>query len=236
VIFNKLAIPTRRERIPTHSSSIPFTSWSLFLVCNPAWLDEDNAGRLWELYEQYLTFGRAIGPKHLAVWFWTDKTPEPSPLDRHIAVTTKTSATKATLQPAAVLSYTLDVDRSIAYCEKFGLKPSESPHIIVTTRRPEISYSWKEAGFYTSSNQVVITLANADATEMTVLLTTLADQLLIEGLNQEAIDSKQYWQSWWRSLRNTWRPIGTLAEKLAVTIDTRIFKAELKPLATKMDQ
>ncbi len=65
---------------PKHAEAIPrgsYRTWSLFLVCNSEWLLPASNQRLKDLYDQFQAFGTAIGPDHLAVWFWKGK-PNPS--------------------------------------------------------------------------------------------------------------------------------------------------------------
>jgi len=154
----------------------------------------------------------------MAVWFWKRRRSDPSTFNEFLA-----SQTKKTLwrqeTVAEIVARTLDVDRHVAYCEKHGLLPGDSPHVLVTTTYPEEE---------TLENTVVIRLARADAAEITALLTKIADQLLVEGLSQEAIDTEQYWQSWLRGLRAAVRPVTALMERIAITVDTKFVKAELK--------
>jgi hypothetical protein len=89
-----------------------YASWSLFLICNPAWLEANGDAGIQRLYEQYRLFGEVIGPDNLAVWFWR----EPG------------------LEPTVALT---DVSRSAEYCARYRLLPSESPHVLVTTQHPD---------------------------------------------------------------------------------------------------
>ena len=49
-----------------------YETWSLFLICNPAWLDKREEARVLRLYRQFRLFGEVIGRRHLAVWFGRD--------------------------------------------------------------------------------------------------------------------------------------------------------------------
>src|SRR6266481_9537493 len=87
------------EVIPT--VSIPrenYNTWSLFLVCNPAWIVQNGDNGIAELFNQYRAFGRSIGDKNLAIWFW------------------KQPAVKPTADNT-------DINRSGNYCERFKLLP-----------------------------------------------------------------------------------------------------------------
>ena len=57
------------EKVPRDS----FKSWSLFLVCNPSWIQPGSEERIWRLYRQFKSFGRTIGDDNLAVWFWKSR-------------------------------------------------------------------------------------------------------------------------------------------------------------------
>jgi hypothetical protein len=106
---------------PTEQIPRNYKTWSLFLVCSPGWILENeksdmlNEGKeTVDLYKQFLAFGDAIGPENVAIWFW------------------KEFAAKPRVQ-------NIDVKRSAEYCEKYGMLPSESPQILVTTHYPDDS-------------------------------------------------------------------------------------------------
>jgi hypothetical protein len=46
-----------------------YQTWSLFLVCSHSWLS-GNEANLDELFQNFLAFGKTIGPENVAVWFW----------------------------------------------------------------------------------------------------------------------------------------------------------------------
>jgi hypothetical protein len=81
-------------------------------VCNPAWIVENGDSGIASLFNQYRAFGRSIGPKNLAIWFW--KKPSSTPTVDNT-----------------------DIERSSEYCEKYKLLPSESPHVLATTSYPD---------------------------------------------------------------------------------------------------
>ena len=101
------------ELLPTERP-IPdgYDSWSLFLVCNPAWIIENGDRGIADLFNQYRAFGRSIGPKNLAIWFWKKRSFIPT-VDN------------------------TDIERSSEYCGRYKLLPSESPQVLVTTRNPD---------------------------------------------------------------------------------------------------
>jgi hypothetical protein len=66
------AQPQATVELVAKKQAIPknFKTYSLFLVCNPQWLDPAKNAGLLQLYRQFQSFGRAIGDDHAAVWFW----------------------------------------------------------------------------------------------------------------------------------------------------------------------
>src|SRR5580704_9929720 len=58
--------PIREGAMPTTYRG--FTTWSLFLISNPAWLRADSH-QIESLRHSYWGFARAIGGHHAAVWF-----------------------------------------------------------------------------------------------------------------------------------------------------------------------
>lgn len=93
----------------------PFTSWSLFLVCDPAWLLPGQEAALRDLQVRYKAFGDTTGPRHAAVWF-------------------------ESVVAGRQVTGSIDVNRNVEYCGKFQLVPSEGPHVVVTTVHPD---QWK---------------------------------------------------------------------------------------------
>jgi hypothetical protein len=128
-----------------------YRSWSLFLVCNPGWLLPEQSSALYNLYAQYKSFGRVIGDDNAAVWFWKSET---SSTDPHLADK-------------------VDVERSAEFCKAFGIKPSSSPAILVTTDYPDFERP--------TPNRVVVELAKMRSGEISSLLAQISDQLLLKG-------------------------------------------------------
>src|SRR5580700_9033693 len=109
-----MARPQASVELVTRKQSIPknFKTYTLFLVCNPAWLDPAKNSGLYNLYVQFLAFGRAIGDDNAAVWFWKSNGYERSD---------------------ARLAQIVDVERSVRFCQAWKLKPSEGPHLVITS-------------------------------------------------------------------------------------------------------
>lgn len=190
-------IPKERWESGVAGEPIPkerYESWSLFLISNPEWLSSENNEKLMNLYEQFKVFGEVIGPKHLATWFWKR-------------------------YPEGTLADAVDVGRCSQYCAKFGLLPSKSPHVLITTSYPDLNAP--------VGNYCVLELNQANAKDITALLTKLADQLLVQGLRQTDLDSEQYWRAWQRTFEGTKSSLAKITKKVRLTVDTKFFKVEI---------
>jgi hypothetical protein len=198
-------LPKAIERVP--SDPIPkegYVSWSLFLVCNSAWLRLEKQRNLQDLYVEFQAFGRAIGPTHLAIWFWESSLPT------------------RLLPPENVpaLSEYIDVNRSSRYCARFGLLPSKSPHVLVTTIHPDDPRA-------IVGNKVILELDGTTSLDTQILLLKLADQLVVQGLNQAELDSEAYWRTWRRGLESTYAALANLLQHVKFTVDVKFFKVEI---------
>ncbi|MEJ8838579.1 hypothetical protein [Ramlibacter sp. AN1133] len=105
-LYGREAIPFEDDGRFQEAGAV-FTSWSLFLPCNPLWLGAERTQDLARLQSAYRNFATVSGVRHAAVWF---------------------------TRPA---SEELDVERAARYCEKFGLLPSGGPYVVVTTVHPD---------------------------------------------------------------------------------------------------
>ena len=112
------AQPQAAVELVTTKQAIPksFKTYSLFLVCNPQWLDPAKNTGLLQLYRQFQSFGRAIGDDHAAVWFWKSNSYEHND---------------------AALAQIVDVERSVRFCQAWKLIPSEGPHLVITSTYPD---------------------------------------------------------------------------------------------------
>jgi hypothetical protein len=103
---------TRAPELVPAGQPIPkgFKTWSLFLVCNPAWLGDDAASktRMATLHSAFLGFGRSLGSQNAAVWFTTSAG---TPAD-------------------------YDADRASDFCETYRLESNRSPYIVVSGDYP----------------------------------------------------------------------------------------------------
>ena len=98
---------------PTVEIPRNYESWSLFLICNPAWVLQNGDRGIEELFRAYKVFGEVIGPNNLAIWFW------------------KTPAWRPTVENS-------DLGRMGEYCKKFELTASETPQVVATTMYPDL--------------------------------------------------------------------------------------------------
>src|SRR5258707_13891033 len=114
--FPQAAVEILARKQPTPKD---FKTYSLFLICNPQWLDPAKNAGLLQLYRQFQNFGRAIGDDHAAVWFWKSDSYEHSD---------------------AALAQIVDVERSVRFCQSWNLIPSEGPHLAITSTYPDESH------------------------------------------------------------------------------------------------
>jgi hypothetical protein len=143
-------VVSKTETIP-----MSFKTYSLFLVCNPQWLAPEKSGGLYGLYQQFENFGRTIGADNAAVWFWKSKRPARDP----------------------ALAENVDVERSIRFCQAWKLKPSEGPHLVVTTAYPDET----ALSLGLPKGSAVYMLGNMSPKEISDLLAGLTDQLIAKG-------------------------------------------------------
>jgi hypothetical protein len=162
-------VSSRGERIRATGifSRTRFESWSLFLVCNPLWLFAERATDLKDLYQSFTHFGDAIGDDNLAVWF---SNPKNGGLAAH-----------------AEVGENVDLARSSEFCKEWGLKPSRSPYLVVTTTYPgngvagglPISLDSQSVPPQLPKNSAIFELGNMKSSEIHNLLARLTDDLLL---------------------------------------------------------
>jgi hypothetical protein len=166
-----------------------YHSWSVFLICNPAWLRDAKTSSVASLFDRFLAFGRALGRDHAAVWFVKKQ---------------------QTARGGAATLDSLDIDRNVAYCNSLKLEREDSPHVIVTTTYPDIKRGIVD--------NVKASLSGMTPESIEALLTTLATQIGNEKLDQEAINSRAWWLKLKQALENTVASVGNVASRLRVTI------------------
>ena len=114
----------------------------------------------------------------------------------------------------------LDVNRNVAYCGKYGLAPSESPYVVVTTKYPGLSDP--------IGDRAVLKLNGLSADEITTLLGKLGDKIVLGGLQQETMDSERYWTTFKDGFIDVARSIGGWIKSVKLTIDTKVLKLEVE--------
>lgn len=199
LLENLKALYACRRTVVPSGADIPmprYQSWSLFLVCNNSWLRSDSLDKLDALYKRFEAFGRAIGESHVAVWFAKRKA-SPRIVER------------------------LDVDRSAAYCARFGLDPRESPHVFVTTSYPSLSNP--------SQRYLVLRLNGLTPDSIETLLGTLSAQILGQSLDQSEVDSEIWWLKIKQSVAAVFDVIGDIATKIKVTLKIKDVEVTVEP-------
>lgn len=153
------------EMLSSRDEPIPkeYESWSLFLICNHEWLLPSNQMKIDSLYDNFKSFGRAIGPKHVAIWFTSDDSSDNEWDSEHYP----------------------DIDRSRAYCMKFGLLPSRSPYVLLLTTHPDDLQPGERY------RRNLIELANSSSGEIASLLGGLADVLFEMEMKRK--NPKRWW-------------------------------------------
>jgi len=110
-----LSTPARAQKFvplfPDQPVPPGFETQTLFLICNPDWLQPQREADLAELFAYYVTFGRVIGERNAALWFWRE---EPDLGDGIVD--------------------DIDIERNAALCAEAGLRPSQGPHLVFNTK------------------------------------------------------------------------------------------------------
>jgi hypothetical protein len=144
-----------------------YKTYSLFLICNPEWLDPSKSRDLTELYKKFQAFGRSIGDDQAAIWFWK---------------TTVREGWENTMAPGAAI----DVERSIRFCQAWKLKPSDGPYLVVTSTRPDEANLQKNL----PDGKAIFQLGGLTAAEIATVLSKLTDSLLLTGKVDPSLLSK----------------------------------------------
>jgi hypothetical protein len=205
---------------PTDQIRKGFKTYSLFLVCNPGWLQPQGAVPQTQfLYRSFLNFGHAIGDDNLAVWFWRH------PLDAETSPAAQTSQESAD---------NVDVERSVRFCKAWRLKPSAGPHLVITSTFP----NEQDLSRGLPKDAAVFELGNMNDVRITELLTKLTDQLLLSGkveqpqpvATSQSSDSSPLWV---RLLGVVQKSINDFGCAWTFKIDAGAVKADLHACQTK---
>jgi hypothetical protein len=192
------AIPRLCERGLPCEMGRPFKSWSLFLVCNPGWVLANGDKGFNELFRQFTAFGHAIGPDNLAVWF------------------SHTEGDSATTENT-------DVSRMSTYCMKFGLLPSETPQVVITTNHPDDA----------DVGAKIIANLSGDARNSAHVLTDLTDELLKTGLNQPSLNRNDWVRGVAAAVSTVMGSVACYVNKVSISIKTGVFNAEFAHTADR---
>jgi hypothetical protein len=190
---SEVSAQAQLELIPTAEIPHSYKSWSLFLVCNPAWIIQNGDKGIGELFFRYRAFGHAIGPNNLAIWFWKARAEIPT-------------------------AGNTDIGRSGVYCKRYKLPPSESPHVLVTTKHPDE----KNPG-----DRLVVSLNGLDAHDSALALDKLADQLVGMGLNRSGLDAPGRWQQLLAAVGSAAGATGCYFNKVSFSFKTVLVNAEI---------
>jgi hypothetical protein len=178
-----------------------YKTYSLFLVCNPQWLEhrqgDKNSDQFYRLYQQFDNFGRSIGSDNVAVWFWISSTHTKRAED-------------------------VDVERSVRFCQAWHLKPSAGPYIVVTSKYPDESDLSSGLG----KDTAVFALGNMESEQISKLLATITDDLVEKG--HVEIASEGHEARWVSLLGAVQRTINKFGCAWSFKIDAGPVKADLQ--------
>ena len=135
-----------------------FKTWSLFLLCDPKWVQNNQADPntglqgygTYVLFKNFQAFGTAIGDDNLAVWFWRSNSP----------VNT-------------LLASNVDVTRAQHFCTAYKLKPNKGPYLVVTSTYPDET----KLGKGLPPDSAVFALGSMKLPQITALLDQVGQRL-----------------------------------------------------------
>jgi hypothetical protein len=103
----------RQALEPSQKISPDAKTWSLFLICNPAWIAKNGDKGITDLFLKFEALGRTIGPNNLAIWFKEAESTNPTTVGD------------------------TDIERSCTYYKRYKLQQDGGPYILVTTIYPD---------------------------------------------------------------------------------------------------
>jgi len=191
----------------TPKTPIPkgYKTWSVFLINNPQWVVAESNDKVKKLYDQFEAFGRAIGPDHVAVWFWSGD-----------------------IRQDSFYYKAVDVIRSAEFCEKLNLAPSGGPYILVTSEYPGTALINDESTFLPTplKSYYTVSLNNKSADEIMQLLTRVADKITANRLPDLNSGNAEYWSAWQRAFEAIRDFLSN--RQMTVTIKTPVSDLQLK--------
>jgi hypothetical protein len=182
-----------------------YESWSLFLICNPRWMVGESESEVWNLHEAFMAFGNAIGPRHAAVWFWTE---------HYVA--------------DAISS--VDFVRNAAWCDALDLTLSESPHMVIMTEYPGagIASEFPDT-FNVPAEMVQISLNNVDASETAELITEWAERVRDGSVFDAEPESTGFLQGWQRLFSDLKEAVLGTSDRVTVGLNAGVLSVEVGP-------
>jgi len=174
-----------QEKIPEY-----FSTYTLFLVCNPSWLSPNKSAELSRLFQDFMNFGRAIGDHNLALWFWKSR------------------------PVGSAIADNVDVERAVRICKAWKLTPSEGPHLVVTTVYPA-----EPIALGLPQESVVYKLGNMNPQEISSRLTKLTDQLVL-GVRPSADETTPLWLQVLSAIQQALKNVGCAVTKVSAGIVT----------------
>ncbi len=204
-LIPSIAFAQEAVSLESRNRPIPkgYQTYSLFLISNPDWLLPESEEKLSKLYDRFKAFGDSIGRDHLAVWFFVDQT-------------------------HGDLRFNTDVMRSSAFCSKLKLPPSKSPYVVITDEYPGAGLLKDYPNTFNElKNYSILELNTATASEITSLLTNLADQLLINGLPDTNPKTENFWRTFQKSYETARDKIVSFSKGISLTINTSFFKIQI---------
>jgi hypothetical protein len=173
------------------------------LITRPEWYQEQGDKKIRALNNQFQAFGDSIGPDNLAVWFLPD-------LPQHNST------------PLA------DLERCVAFCKSFDLKPSEGPYVVVLSEYPGECVVGKAGSFPAkTAKRIVIKLNQTDADESAKLLSRLVDGIVLEDLSKVQKDTDSYWTVWRKIFQGAVGVIVSVSQSVTVSIEAGPITAEI---------
>ena len=103
--------PIPRSHPYANGKTVNFTSWSLFLVCDPAWLRSQGKSDLLALYKAYLNLVTTANESDAPLWAFSSATPWRAD--------------------------EIDPLQTKPYCDSLGLTPHQRSFVVITVHPPD---------------------------------------------------------------------------------------------------
>ncbi len=202
--------------VPLHS----YKTWSLFLVNNPSWAVSESNAKLRSLYDEFEAFGKAIGPDHVTIWFWSTNRVNFNPFTEDTDQETSAGKRLFGAQKLLPMNRAVDVARSAKFCEKLHLPPSSGPYVLVTNVYPGEGRMDDPSTFLPTplESHYTISLNNKSADEIMQVLSRVADKITADRLRELDTNSASWWEGWTRAFVSIRQTLASL--RISVRIKT----------------